>query len=79
MESYDIIFLQNESPLQGLQDGIIQNISNKSIDCKSTFSFLLPTFLILKVYTIMVKYMKLKTQQKLYKKESLMSDQRQVI
>lgn len=61
-ESYDIIFLQNESPLQGLQDRIIQNISNKSIDCKSTFSFLLSTFLILKADTIMVKYMKFKMQ-----------------
>lgn len=64
IESYDIICQQNESdlqsPLQSLQDRIIQNISNKTIDCKSTFSFYLPTFLILKACTIMVKYMELK-------------------
>lgn len=60
IDSYDIIFQQNErdlqSPLQGLQDRTIQNISNKTVDCKSTFSFHLPTFLILRARTIMVKY-----------------------
>lgn len=82
IESYNTIFQQNErdlqSPLQGLQDRIIWNISTKTIDCKSTFSFYLPTFLILKACTITVKYMELKNQLKLHT-ESLISDQREAI
>lgn len=67
-ESYDIIFQQHERDLQSLlhclQDRIIQNISKKAIDCKSTFSSHLPAFLILKTCTIMVKYKELKKTAK---------------